>query len=160
MNLGYIAILLFFGLFSTSHLRAHCEIPCGIYDDELRMTMMGEHITTIEKAMIEIKNLTGSKKRDDHQVVRWVTNKEKHAEEFQHVVTQYFMTQRLNPEKISEKDYFNQLTLLHQMLLVSVKAKQTLELSHVEQLRGLLKRFGEIYFKEHKQVHKNRDTQK
>ena len=30
---------------------AHCEIPCGIYDDEMRLKMIAEHITTIEKSM-------------------------------------------------------------------------------------------------------------
>ena len=31
---------------------SHCEIPCGIYDDAMRITMIQEHITTIEKSMI------------------------------------------------------------------------------------------------------------
>jgi len=30
---------------------SHCEVPCGIYDDEMRFTMVEEHIKTIEKAM-------------------------------------------------------------------------------------------------------------
>jgi nickel superoxide dismutase len=28
-----------------------CEIPCGIYDDEMRINMIAEHITTIEKSV-------------------------------------------------------------------------------------------------------------
>ena len=27
-------------------VRAHCQIPCGIYDDELRVQLIEEHITT------------------------------------------------------------------------------------------------------------------
>ena len=30
---------------------AHCEIPCGIYDDQTRVQLIHEHIGTIEKAM-------------------------------------------------------------------------------------------------------------
>ncbi len=33
--------------FAASYAAAHCEIPCGIYDDEMRINMIAEHITTI-----------------------------------------------------------------------------------------------------------------
>ena len=33
----------------TGKLTAHCEIPCGIYDDQLRLQLMREHVMTIEK---------------------------------------------------------------------------------------------------------------
>ena len=43
-------------LFSLSAF-GHCEIPCGIYDDEMRIEMISEHIGTIEKSMNEIMHL-------------------------------------------------------------------------------------------------------
>ena len=33
----------------TSVVFSHCEIPCGIYDDPMRLDMMAEHITTITR---------------------------------------------------------------------------------------------------------------
>ena len=30
---------------------AHCQVPCGIYHDDLRLELIGEHIETIEKSM-------------------------------------------------------------------------------------------------------------
>ena len=30
-----------------NNLFAHCEVPCGIYNDELRIAMLYEDITTI-----------------------------------------------------------------------------------------------------------------
>ena len=36
---------------------SHCEIPCGIYDDEMRVRMIAEHVTTIEKSMKSIEIL-------------------------------------------------------------------------------------------------------
>ena len=33
---------------------AHCEIPCGIYTDEMRVQMIEEHCKTIEKSMSQI----------------------------------------------------------------------------------------------------------
>lgn len=36
---------------------AHCQIPCGIYDDAARFKALAEHITTIEKSITEIGTL-------------------------------------------------------------------------------------------------------
>ena len=30
---------------------SHCQIPCGIYNDQMRFDTIAEHITTIEKSM-------------------------------------------------------------------------------------------------------------
>jgi len=132
---------------------AHCEIPCGIYDDEMRIAMIAEHITTIEKSMSQIEELSKQETRDFNQIVRWVKNKEDHANELQHIVAQYFMTQRLKPADMEAKDaytaYMQKLTLLHQMLYYTMKAKQTTDKSNVEKLRSLLSEFRTAYFGTH-----------
>ena len=33
---------------STHYAKAHCQIPCGIYDDQLRIELMEEHAGTIK----------------------------------------------------------------------------------------------------------------
>ena len=76
---------------------AHCEIPCGIYDDQARINMILEHITTIEKSMKQIQSLEKEKNINFNQIVRWIMNKEQHATEIQTMVAQYFMTQRIKP---------------------------------------------------------------
>jgi nickel superoxide dismutase len=48
-----------------------------------------------------------------NQLVRWVSNKEKHANEIQHIVTQHFMTQRI---KADAEKYVEKLAILHKML--------------------------------------------
>jgi hypothetical protein len=70
---------------------AHCQIPCGIYDDELRVQLIEEHITTIEKSMNQIIAIPKTAPIDYNQLVRWVDNKETHATEIQDIVTAYFM---------------------------------------------------------------------
>lgn len=132
-------------------LRAHCEIPCGIYNDELRITLLKEHCDTIEKSMKMITKLSAADEINYNQLVRWVNNKENHAEELQHIVTQYFMTQRVKPvasdDESVHKAYSEQLALLHWMLVRAMKAKQTIDLTHVEELRKLIEEFAELYFK-------------
>ena len=76
---------------------SHCEIPCGIYDDEARYDMLKEHIVTMKISMTKINTLSMDDEKNYNQIVRWVTNKENHAEKFMHIVSQYFLNQRLKP---------------------------------------------------------------
>jgi len=134
----------------ASIVYSHCQIPCGIYDDQARFDMIAEHITTIEKSMNEIRKLSEQDKPNMNQIVRWVQNKEEHADELGHIVTYYFMTQRVKPTlKTNGKEYgeyVKKLTLLHEMLVYTMKAKQTTDLANVEKLRSLLAEFHLAYF--------------
>jgi nickel superoxide dismutase len=127
---------------------AHCEIPCGIYDDAARIQSLQEHVKTIEKSMAQIKSLKGD--QDKNQLIRWVGNKEAHANEIQQIVTQYFMTQRIKPpaagDAAAQTQYTNRLALLHKMLVHAMKAKQTTDSAHTETLKSLIQDFEEAYF--------------
>ncbi len=154
--------LLLVSAFWASSLFAHCEIPCGIYDDKMRIDMMEEYIVTIEKSMNKIKELADADQMNHNQMVRWVTNKEEHANRLQHIITQYFMTQRIKPvdqkDEAAVKMYQQQLTLLHLMLVHAMKCKQTTEQEHIQKLRDLMGQFYQAYFvekdKEHLKEHK------
>ena len=128
---------------------SHCQIPCGIYDDEARLGAMAEHITTIEKSMKEIERLSAETKPNMNQIVRWVNNKEQHADELSEIVTYYFMAQRIKVPSESDakayNDYIKKLTLLHRMLVHAMKAKQTTDLANVQELRSLLEQFHGVY---------------
>jgi len=128
----------------TMIANAHCEIPCGIYDDEMRVRMIDEHITTIEKSMNQIIDLEKAGMiHHSNQLVRWIMNKEEHADQLQEIVSQYFMTQRI---KIDAKDYEKKLSILHHMLVYGMKCKQTTDLGNVESLRKLVEEFKALYF--------------
>ncbi|EFK08543.1 nickel-containing superoxide dismutase [delta proteobacterium NaphS2] len=130
-------------LFSAGTAAAHCEIPCGIYDDHMRIHMISEHITTIEKSMNQIVALQKETPINYNQLVRWIVNKEDHADQLQEIVSQYFMTQRI---KTDRKNYAKELSLLHQMLVYAMKCKQTTDLTNTEKLRSLVKQFEDLYF--------------
>ena len=129
---------------------SHCQIPCGIYDDEARFKEIAEHITTIEKSMKEIVSLSSEPKTHMNQIVRWVNNKEHHADELNEIVTYYFMAQRVKlpaeGDMKAQQDYVKKLTLLHRMLVYTMKAKQTTDLENVEKLRSSLTAFHNVYF--------------
>jgi nickel superoxide dismutase len=136
-----IGLLTVFAFISNAD--AHCEIPCGIYDDQLRTKLIAEHATTIEKSMKQIMELSKAKPVNYNQLVRWVSHKEAHASEIQHLISQYFLTQRIKPD---QKNYTEKLTVLHKMLVAAMKCKQTSELSHGNTLRAHLKEVEVLYF--------------
>jgi nickel superoxide dismutase len=138
-----IAVLL---VAAATSVYAHCQVPCGIYDDQMRIHMMEEHVRTIEKAMkqIEIED-------NRNQTSRWVINKEKHADELTEIVTYYFMAQRIKPDM---DGYTGKLAILHQIMIYSMKSKQTTDLANVEKMKELIHSFEHAYFgKDHIHEH-------
>ena len=129
----------------STQVRGHCEIPCGIYTDSLRIEMILEDCQTIEKSMTQIVALSAKEARDNNQLIRWVSNKDNHATKIQHIVTQYFLTQRIKPGDDMDA-YHKKLELLHGMLVEAMKCKQTTDVTHVHQLRSYVESFKIAYF--------------
>lgn len=147
----------FAGVFVGTTALGHCEIPCGIYGDRTRIDLLKEHCQTIEKSMRQIKELQTKPAENANQLVRWIVNKEDHANKIQDIVYQYFMNQRVTPVEKSDskayEQYVTQITLLHRMLVVSMKCKQTIDETHVKELRTLLDAFDKAYFTEEESQH-------
>ncbi|MEM9941934.1 MAG: superoxide dismutase [Ni] [Planctomycetota bacterium] len=104
----------------------HCQVPCGIYADQLRFEQMLEDTTTIAKAITSINEFTSSlagppTPKGINQSVRWVTTKESHATNIQRIIADYFLTQRI---KESNKEYSNQLITSHKVMVAAMKCKQ------------------------------------
>ncbi|MCB0326799.1 MAG: hypothetical protein KDD52_04185 [Bdellovibrionales bacterium] len=129
-------------LFCSGSLWAHCQVPCGIYDDHMRIHMIEEHIDTIEKAQSQIQASSRKKHLDQHQMIRWIQTKEDHSSQIQEIVSQYFLTQRI---KRDMKGYAELLELSHQLLVAAMKAKQTIDSQAVQDLRKALGRFETLY---------------
>lgn len=128
---------------------AHCEIPCGIYDDPMRMRMIDEHIRTIAKSIHETGHLQEEAKPNANQLTRWIINKDSHADQLQEIVTQYFMTQRLKPTAPGEPGYdkyVKELTLLHALLVEAMKSKQTVDPATAKKMQALAAEFEKSYF--------------
>lgn len=136
---------------SKNQLLAHCQVPCGIYNDVTRIISIMEDFKTIEKAMTKIVELAKAPDpTSKNQMVRWVYTKDEHATNIQNTVTSYFMTQRL---KESNTNYSDQLTLLHKILVTSMVCKQTIEQKNPRHGLELINSFSKIYLDKHGAKH-------
>lgn len=124
-----VGLAVTFGAFSRV-AQAHCEVPCGIYADQLRFEQLLEDQATIAKAVVQINELSG---KDDalsrNQLVRWVNTKESHATNSQHIVAQYFLAQRIKPgtDDATRKAYVVKLVAAHAVIQTAMKCKQTVD---------------------------------
>lgn len=138
-----MTLLTFALLAINAQVWAHCQVPCGVFTDEMRFSILEEDFQTIEKAMVQIKALSGAEQPDLAKITRWTITKEDHANKVQKIVTEYFMAQRI---KLDTKDYEAKIRTLHAMLISAMKAKQTLDTARVDDLRKLTKEFHGLYF--------------
>lgn len=130
---------------------AHCQVPCGIYNDEARFTAMFEDVTTIEKAMLNIRKLESTNGNKINQLIRWVDTKELHANKLTEIVTDYFLTQRIHvvpaANKEAHKVYLKKLELLHNIMVQAMKCKQTTDVTHIQKAREFINEFQKLYNK-------------
>ena len=141
----YLTILTF--LFSLNAIYSHCQVPCGIYDDAMRIVILQEDFKTIKKAMKEINSLSTMKDGQSlNQLNRWVTTKDQHSTNIQRVVSDYFMTQRV---KDKNSHYTDQLKYLHQILVYAMKSKQSVDEKNVNNGLKYIEDFSKVYFDEH-----------
>jgi nickel superoxide dismutase len=137
-----------------SFLYPHCQVPCGIYDDALRIVQMKEDVTTIRNGMGKINGLSTQSKsaQDMNQIIRWVNTKEDHASHIQTIVSDYFLTQRIKFKDVGQEDrekYVQQTTILHQLLVAAMKCRQTVDESNCDKVLSLIDEFSKLYFDEH-----------
>lgn len=133
-----ILFFVFFSFFSYSPLvLSHCQIPCGIYDDYARVSLMLEDAETARKSVSLIIELSGKEDpQSSNQLVRWVMNKEKHAQNIISTISDYFLTQRV---KATQKDYLERLQRHHAVIVAAMKVKQHADQKTVDSLESAIR---------------------
>ena len=129
------------GIYQEVH--AHCQIPCGIYDDYSRVQSMLEDADTIIKSTKSIEELSGhSDAQSLNQISRWVMNKETHSQNIISTISDYFMTQRVKP---TQEDYTERLVKHHKVILAAMKAKQNADKEHATALKQSIEALAAYY---------------
>ncbi|MGA1204286.1 MAG: superoxide dismutase [Ni] [Opitutales bacterium] len=125
----------------------HCQVPCGIYADEVVFGELATDVATIRKAMTEINTLAAPDNGNPNQLVRWVNNKEAHAGNIQATIASYFLAQRI---KMGLKDdqperYARLLELAHRVTVLAMKCKQGTDSAQADALEEALGEFRAAY---------------
>lgn len=129
-------------LFASPSALGHCQIPCGIYDDNNVIGQMHTDYLTIEKACKTIDELLEDPAANGHQITRWIMNKESHAQSLQEKVLNYFLAQRLKPDA---EGYDEKLKLCHSVIVTAMQCKQSTDAANVKKLHDLLHQFEEAF---------------
>jgi nickel superoxide dismutase len=133
---------------------AHCQVPCGIYDDAARIARMYEDAATIGKAIVQMQDLAGkADAQSANQLTRWIITKEQHASNIITTVAEYFLTQKVKPVAADAEGraaYLESLADHHLVMNAAMKAKQNCDPEVVAQLRAALDKLGAHYDLEHK----------
>ncbi len=131
---------------------AHCEVPCGIYDDHARIEQMLEDASTVHKAVDQILELSGKTDAQSlNQLTRWINNKEIHATKIQDTIAQYFLNQRVKPARQGTQawnDYVGRLVQHHAVMVAAMKTKQTVDPAAVVTLRESIQAIA-VYYPPH-----------
>jgi len=135
--------------FQPTQALAHCQVPCGIYDDAARIAHLKEDATTIEKAINSIQTMAG--KHDAlavNQATRWINTKEDHASDIIQVVSEYFLTQKLKPVAEGSDGYdayLKQLADHHAVMVAAMKTKQNVDPATVKDLNKAIDALAKHY---------------
>jgi hypothetical protein len=78
---------------------SHCQVPCGIFQDQARVKAMMEDAVTIRKAMVQTAALSEKVAAGDaqslNQSCRWISTKDDHADKILRTTADYFLAQRV-----------------------------------------------------------------
>mmetsp|Transcript_21585 Transcript_21585/g.47459 ORF Transcript_21585/g.47459 Transcript_21585/m.47459 type:complete len:167 (-) Transcript_21585:66-566(-) len=128
----------------------HCQVPCGIFDDHMRVLQLREDAATIKKAMVQAAASHQEAQKGStqalNQAVRWVMTKEKHCSDIITMVSEYMLCQRVKGENFRTKgDYMNALEKHHKVLQAAMKAKQSVDPATAEALDVAISELASIY---------------
>ena len=129
-----------FAIAAPTQLSAHCQVPCGIYDNNNVLGTMHTDFLTIEKASKEIIELSKDPAANAQQLVRWTVNKDAHAQDIQDKALNYFLAQRIKLPADGEvtEEYTKQIALCHAVIVTAMKCKQSTDPANVAKLKELL----------------------
>lgn len=136
----------------------HCQVPCGIYTDQLRFESMLEDTKTIAKSIAQINDFATAMGEGNvdansiNQVSRWVSTKEDHATKIQTVMAEYFFAQRI---KSDHADYTGQLASAHRVIVGAMKCKQAANPATAEALKAAILEFYKAYEGKEPDFHEN-----
>lgn len=119
-------------------LNAHCQMPCGIYHDDMVYDFIDQYVETMIKAVTVMNQSKFDTVRDKNEFVRWVIEKEKESNEISNLITAFFLQQKIKP---GEDDTVKRIQSAHKLLCLIVAIKQNADLKIIESFNDEWEKF-------------------
>lgn len=132
-------------LMTFADLNAHCQMPCGIYHDDMVYDQIDQFVETVYKGISIMNENKFITVKDKNEFVRWVVQKEKCCNEATDLITTYFLQQKIKP---GEADTTQRIVVAHKLLFYIVAIKQNTELEFVKQFNEEWERFKVMFHRE------------
>jgi nickel superoxide dismutase len=130
-------------IFNIEEAKAHCDVPCGIYDPITAQIAALTVVRMIDLATDLEKNTTEKGLAYQNSMTRYTLVKEEHAEKAKHEVRviwgDYLKAQHL-------EKYPNAHALVHQIMGLGSKSRQTVDREAAVQLVEAINKFAEIFW--------------
>ena len=128
-------------MFGIEPAKAHCDVPCGIYDP---ITAQIAALTVVR--MIDLMNDVGNPKdlASQNSFSRYVTVKEEHAEKAKHEV-RVIWGDYIKPNHVEQYPELHGLT--HKIMGLGSKCRQTVDRETAVEFVEAINQFAEIFWK-------------
>lgn len=112
----------------TKPLLSHCQMPCGIYHDDMVYDQVDQYVETMAKGISILTDSKFSTVRDKNEFIRWVYLKEIESDKIANLITTYFLQQKIKP---GEEDTSKRVLSAHRLLFYLVAIKQFADLKYL-----------------------------
>lgn len=106
-------------------LSAHCQMPCGVYHDEIAYDQIDQYVETMHKAISELLVMKFDTPVEKNQYIRWVMSKERQSNDITNTIVSYFLQQKIKP---GDEDTATKVLAAHKLLFLIVAIKQNVDL--------------------------------
>ena len=127
--------------FGFERAKAHCDVPCGIYDP---ISAQIAALTVVR--MIDLMNDLGAGQQDlasQNSLSRYVAVKEEHAEKAKHEI-RVIWGDYIKPNHLEEYPELHGLT--HQIMQLGSKCRQTVDRETAVEFVAAINQFAEIFW--------------
>lgn len=138
----FIAAVLTLSISNPHSVNAHCQMPCGIYHDDMVYDQIDQYVETMVKGMSILKKNDFSSPAESNRFTRWVIQKENASNEVAEILLTYFLQQKIKP---GESDTAARLESAHKLLFLLVAIKQNSDVAVVDQFSDEWDKFKNMF---------------
>lgn len=142
-------LFLTIGIASSLHfvslLDGHCQMPCGIYHDDMVYDQIDQYSETMYKGIAVMLDSKFQTVKERNEFIRWTMLKEEASNDVATLLTTYFLQQKIKP---GEPDTPKRIESVHRLLFLLVAIKQNADLEFVKEFTEEWEKFKLMFHRE------------